>query len=163
MSVTSVQCPNCGAPFRDAEMGTTVCSSCGSTLEIVSGSSGFPMARLAAIGTDTSFVAKSQAVRHLRIKIGVLETERDNANNWGREILALALWGIAVLSLIIGFLSLEPVCVLPAIILVGIGLLLRPAFKERRDWVEEVELELAQKQDILAKLENELDRLAEGM
>ena len=80
MTLQPAQCPQCGAPVTASSLGELVmCRSCGSTLQINAGASGFPLAKLIALKQDTSFMAKREAATRLKEKLRELEASRDNA------------------------------------------------------------------------------------
>ena len=66
-----VQCPECGVTVQGDRLGSTIgCSFCGATLELMSGVSGFPMARLVARGKDVPVLYPNAPVAHYERSYG---------------------------------------------------------------------------------------------
>lgn len=62
-----VQCPKCGSSVNAVRPGTiTTCGYCGSSLEVVVGASGNPIARLASIEASTTYLARAEQLRRVQ-------------------------------------------------------------------------------------------------
>jgi hypothetical protein len=78
MSVTSIQCPQCGSPVQvEPAARYATCAYCASSLRITRGSSGHPLAVLEDIRADTGMLARQAAVRHLRQRLRDLTGQRN--------------------------------------------------------------------------------------
>ena len=76
MEIQVIQCSQCGAPLPATEIGDVVsCGSCGATLRVQAGSSGFPMASLAETDINLELPAKVQAAERLVEQIEKLENQ----------------------------------------------------------------------------------------
>ena len=66
MNVRLLQCPACGSALEAGPVGGTMaCGYCGARLEVTQGVSGAPLAKLAEIKIDTSYLAKERAYERL--------------------------------------------------------------------------------------------------
>jgi hypothetical protein len=69
-SVQVVQCPKCGSPVDANAAGRVVtCGFCGASLQLTAGISGYPIAALASIDTSTLYLAKTEALKALRLEL----------------------------------------------------------------------------------------------
>ena len=182
MQVMSIQCPNCGAPLNiEPSQDKVICGSCGSLLQLTTGSSGFPMARLVSIGQDTSFIARTQATERLKKQVEALDEERETLElnlqlpfkPVSKKTVRLFLLLSIAISIAI-FLAVENkwFCLAPPFLTLGLfGLIY--AFQDAHHTsaleklqqtygpkLKAVEQEIFAKQAQLDKLENDLDTIA---
>jgi hypothetical protein len=194
MTLVSARCPNCGTPIDAPRVGNAIrCPSCASMLEVQSGGRGSPLPRLVAIGKDTGFIAKNQAVTRLKAQLDALHVECDRMEGAmpSREepdsgclegVLALsllyALFGVA--GVVTGLLRGAGAVVwfgllVPVIAGARIAYLDYKKRKEiilgaqEREYVSKLEAlqalrgEIAERENLLARLEAELDLLTGEM
>lgn len=185
MVFTAVQCPKCGAPIDNAQPGGLVkCPSCASILEVSKGTSGFPLASLVAIGQDTGFIAKRQAVEQLKGRLDQLVSARERAEGPSDPIFlpawsAVVAW-LGAIPALIGLISLVldggPGWLLPlalGLLAVTFGLE-RSAHSKRKSDAEQKRATLQPERDKLESeirgirlkiraLESDLEQLARDM
>ena len=76
MNVRLMKCPACGAALEGENLANTMtCHYCGAVLEVTRDASGMPLARLAEVKVDTSFLAKERARDRLGRRIEDIDDE----------------------------------------------------------------------------------------
>ena len=190
MEATAIKCPNCGSSVDPAEAvkGKLVCKSCGSMLELTTGSSGFPIAHLLAIEEDTDYLAKTQAVERLRNKLQALyQTRRaikQRLDTTFKPPISLGTFFFVVLplSIIIGLVASAfqekfsyGCALIPAVIVcVAMWFIYQTSVKQHDQYaidivnkygttLEAIEKEISEKEALLAKLEADLDSATKSM
>ena len=182
MQVMSIQCPNCGAPLNiEPSQEKIICGSCGSVLELTTGSSGFPMARLVSIGQDTSFIARTQATERLKKQIETLKEEREELKDridlpfkpqTGQTLKILMTIGFGLAIVLFTSSDNGAACLVPPLLALGmVGLIytiqrtqhtirVKKLYQTYGPKLEALDQEITAKQARIDKLENDLDTIA---
>ena len=150
-------------------------------VELTTGSSGFPMARLVSIGQDTSFIARTQAVERLRKQLEALEKKQRGLKDRvalpflfiSEKVMIRFYLLSAVISGIIfftadkkGFFIVPPLLVWVLFVLINTVRRMQHTAKLKDLWqtygpkLEALEQEIFAKQAQIEKLENDLDTIA---
>jgi hypothetical protein len=184
MNVRLLQCPACGSALEAGPVGGTMaCGYCGARLEVTQGVSGAPLAKLAEIKIDTSYLAKERAYERLAGNCAEIEGKyealradrearlRQSANSelW----IKLAFFVLVATWILVGAIVGSGATGFVAGLLAGIGLFVYSLWREasrqaeiEREYQEPLQALLEEHSQAKAdadRLKQELDRLAREM
>jgi chaperonin cofactor prefoldin len=181
MNVRLMKCPACGAALEaENRANTMTCRFCDAVLEVTRDASGMPLARLAEVKVDTSFLAKERARDRLGRRIEDIDDEIDALEREGNELLSrirarirpwtyaaivlVGVWALAGSALGSAWWRLLAGLVLGAATAYGLNKVLRaqtePIVEEYQGRVDALEQEREELDAQVQRLDAELDELS---